>query len=301
MNRADIAIVLVCLFNISVPGAVTADRVGEDGFVESRERFYDIGSLMRIRTESSLTSTAVQTEERRVDDIRLSLSMGRSWMALRYNRREAGERAAFFIDSVIGRCPARLTAGYFVPDLGLGLTYPPVEDDYLSTAGFSVREYRHFVRRTSFYGRSLRGGAVTLAAGFWRLLLFAGQPGQWKDVSFVTGEDRLTGSRLEYAGGAIRAGLTFSRSGEAGCAGFDLLRKGASSTAGLEIAVDEDRQVSFMTGIRNGSGGTSFGLRVYGGRYGRSTMLSRVLSGSPFDRKGVAGLVVYIGRRAGSL
>lgn len=147
----------------------------------------------------------------------------------------------------------RLDIGDLVPDIGIGL----ISSGRRFTYPFSLRHplYRPKGIRgwTGFYGSFIRGGALQVIAGQFRVTLLSGRPASHGSdgVEYSSGRG-LSGFRLEASGGWIMGGLTAMDAGSrtgGRIAGIDLACSSAGRRYMFETAVSPSGKISSAWGM----------------------------------------------------
>ena len=275
---------------------------GRDSFFRTREEYSMEEDIAGI--ESSLRVTSREGQAERETDLRFEMAGSLGRLSIRRQSKGEVARTPFFVEAFLPASTMSMTAGYFAPDLGAGLAFSATSRGYPFSAGFPVRRSRHLVRRVSFYGSCVRGGALSAGGDDLRILLFSGRAGYWSGNGFREGMHRLSAARLEFGLGTCSAAVTLSGSGGSLCAGIDISSRRAGLNQALELVIDGSRRISGLYGLRRKMSRGVMGLRLFGcgrrdayGTGGIASAGSRTFSASAgscllIEARGIAGSTV---------
>ncbi len=160
-------------------------------------------------------------------------------------------------------------AGYFLPDLAMGLSFAGYSITYPFSSGYPLRKPRTIVGRTSFYGRPFFGGAANARVAGLDVLCFLARPGRWRENEFVPEEDCVSGIRLARKTPILEAGMTVWNSGGCLMAGLDGRRMAGKTKLAAEISFAPGQAPAVICGLTNRDAPVNVGLAAYAAPRGR--------------------------------
>ncbi|MBU8921127.1 MAG: hypothetical protein KOO63_04825 [Bacteroidales bacterium] len=250
MGENIVLSVLIAFTVISV-GRVSAEERTETWISGSDPGQYDMTeALVRLNSRVLLSMRGVGAQSEPSYDLRFDLADRGIRVSTRYNRRERAGRFAYFLDLAHRQYGIRVSAGYFMPDIAMGMVFSGYDMTYPFSSGFPLRKYKRLVRRSSFYGNSVRGVALSAMVKQLYLMAFSGTTGKWSSDRYVRDDGRLGGLRVETSAGRIRSGLTFSFDNGFRNAGTDLRMDYGRASIALELAGRSLDKISGITGVR---------------------------------------------------
>lgn len=262
---------------------------------------YEMAEVLgNISSKLTLTIRRAGIREKEAKEIRLALSGKKSGFAVRIERRAEADRALFFLDYNIPYGDSHLYAGYFMPDIALGLGFAGYRFSYPFSGGYPIRRYKWITKHTSFFGGSVRGAALKAGAGIVRIMIFAGEPGKWKDEVFVTEKGYINGIRVEAGTEKLKAGMTVSGVRGLMLAGADCRVENRSYVQSAEVCISNSGRLAVSWGWRRKSGNYRQGFLIFrvpsglGNRYGD---IPGGIGNDSFDRTGISLVSSWMVRR----
>ncbi len=158
-----------------------------------------------VRWESRFTVVEQQGKHERLWDVRTDLRSQR-WRVLARSRPDGVYR--FYLSGGVCRGYLRLHAGDFTPDLAWGLVSSSYHTSYPFSSGYCIRRCRWISGTSSFYGPSIRGGALEAWIGRMRLLLFLGNECGYYNGRLFMRDEQLSGLRCEAVFKEVTAGVS---------------------------------------------------------------------------------------------
>ena len=219
-------------------------------------------ALIRLNSRILLSMRGVGAQSEPSYDLRFDLADRGIRLSTRYNRREGAGRFAYFLDMAHRQYGIRMSVGYFIPDIAMGMVFSGYDMTYPFSSGFPLRNYKRLVRRSSFFGSSVRGVALSAMVKRLYTMVFSGSTGKWRADKYVRDDGRLSGLRVETYTGKIRSGLTFSLDNGSRNVGADLRMDSGRTNVAIELAGRTMDKISVMAGVRwknrQGSAGIVF-------------------------------------------
>jgi hypothetical protein len=185
----------------------------------------------------------------------------------------------FYVSGACGRSHLRLHGGDFAPDLGSGLVASSYHTTYPFSSGYHAHQCRWVAGTSSFYGPSLRGGAVEAWAGNAHLLIFRGRECSYRNGRLSADGDYVSGARVEIGSVDAAAGVSFCvgrRLPEGRAVSVDLRLDRSSVRLQGELALFGGNAVEGICAARVRTPETEMKLMILGSglysasRYGRS-------------------------------
>jgi hypothetical protein len=146
------------------------------------------------RRETRITLMGIGHGQEQSWDLRADLRSDRCRILA---RAQPDDVYRFYLSNSCCRGYLRLHAGDFTPDLAWGLVSSSYHSSYPFSGGYYIRRSRWIAGTSSFYGPSLRGGAVEAWTAFVRLLFFRGDECSYYSGRFSSDGEPLTGFRCE--------------------------------------------------------------------------------------------------------
>ncbi len=223
------------------------------------------------------------------------------WQALcRARKTESGGSAASWY--VVGETPSgavRLHAGALVPDYALGLVFGGSGGSSLSSGSFPFHAARRIAGRTSFFGQSLRGGAVEVRGGGVYAALFCGRPVTYGSDGPESAATASAGARIEGRRGRAEAGLSVSSGGgESGSriVAVDGRWRSDEMNAGFEAGVSGSREPALLSAFSAGIANTRAGLFFYIVPAGAAGAFGSLIGRAPGNVTSLTGAAVAFER-----
>ncbi len=184
----------------------------------------------RVRWETRFTVRERWEHHERSWDLRTDLRSQR-FRILARSRPDGVHR--FYLSGGCCRGYLRVHAGDFKPDLAWGLLSSSYQSSYPFSSGYFIRGCRWIAGTSSFYGPSIRGGALEAWMGRMRLLFFRGNECTYYNGRLSTRGEAMSGFRCE-------AGFEDATVGVSICAGQRLPKERAVAVDfGLERGIIE--------------------------------------------------------------
>jgi hypothetical protein len=241
---------ILALLIASVDRVAAAERAGT-WISESDPGQYDMTeALVRLNSRLLLSMREFGIRNVPLYDLRFDLAEGGFRFSTRYNRREGNGRFVYFLDVADRKYGIRASAGYFMPDIAMGMVFSGYDMTYPFSSGFPLRKYKLLVRRSSFYGCSIKGVAMSVMAKRLYLMAFAGRAGKWTSDEYVMDDGHLGGFRVETSAGKARSGITLSFDNGFCNAGTDLRMDYGNASVSIELSGCAMNRISGMTGVR---------------------------------------------------
>jgi len=224
----------------------------------------------RTSVRARHTETPPAAGAPRRSDARVALAGGGSWqLVVRSRDYDLRRRSAVYASVTEPSGAVRIHLGSFLPDVGMGLLFANGSTAALSFGPFSLWGSRWVVGNTSFYGRSLFGGAVEMWYRSMRAALVAGRPRSFRNDRFEQEAELVRIARAEIRrgcwdvgacaaldGGETRVSLAGSATVGSLKTGFEAAGNGsgqAASAWGLVLARGKTKAVVRFHAIPSGA------------------------------------------------
>jgi hypothetical protein len=235
------------------------------------EDFLVLPERKRLRFSARAKKEGLASQVPGRNDFYCSLIGDRRRLNVRLRTYREDRTAAVYCSSRAMSGHLRLHGGDYQPDFSMGLLLSGHDSSYPFSGGYPLRSSRRIIGRTSFYGETLRGGALEIWADRTSVILFAGKRRLYKSNLFRFEDDIVRGARLEIEAGERSAGATVicdpGATGDclAAVDGRIVTRK---LRLGAELAWNGSRRCAFAWGFSSGGDRSRIGAVLYSIPYG---------------------------------
>lgn len=263
MRALDTAVLIVYFAGILYSDGFAVPENSPTGSEDDPEQYDMMETLRRHRSGIFFGSSNLLSERRKTKS-GITLEGDCFRLRVRVEREETEVRSLFYTRVDARRIPLRIDAGYFLPDIAMGLVYSGYEFSYPFSTGYPLRKPKWLAGRTSFYGKTIRGMALSMSFTGLRWMIFSGEQGTWSGGRFKGGSGKAKGVRLERPVKGMQLGVTLDNSGGRCRTGIDGRKKIGMTSMSFELCCSESSLTAaewgFSRKVKNGNAGLALYL-----------------------------------------